>query len=253
MSKIQTVLVILLACLVFDSLAQERDSNFLIFLDAGHGGRDPGTSGSEVRESTVALALTDKVAILLRQHDPVVSVRFTRERHDQFVELLERTKLANRAGADLFVSIHCNAGANPATTGSETYVLGFNPMGRRFATAQMENRVILKENSYRQRYQNFDPDDPSSHIVLANLNSSYTHQSLLLASSIEGEFGDRSRGVHQSGFIVLAHAAMPSVLVEAGFLSNREEEAYLTSELGQWQVARAIYRGLVQYLEQASL
>jgi N-acetylmuramoyl-L-alanine amidase len=249
MSKLITLIVFISGIFFLDSFCQDNANRFTIILDAGHGGKDPGAIGANVYEKQLTLEIADKVGLLLRQTMPFAKIIFTRTAQDEFVELLDRTTLANQAQADLFISIHCNASIYPKAKGAETYVLGFDPYNKYFGTAKRENSVILKEKSYRQRYGGFDPNDPTSYIILANINSAYTAQSTYLASLVEKNNRDRSRGVLQSGFIVLAHSAMPSILVETGYLTNSEDEAYLMSEIGQTEIATNICKAVMAYYQ----
>ncbi|WP_373513235.1 N-acetylmuramoyl-L-alanine amidase [Persicitalea sp.] len=221
----------------------------VVVIDAGHGGHDPGTRGKVVRESRTTLKIALALGKKIKAEMPEVKVLYTRT-SDVFVELDERSAYANRNRADLFISIHCNAGSSRAL-GTETYVMGLHKSEANLAVAKRENSVILKEKDYKETYKGFDPTSPLAHIMLANYQSAYLSSSLLFASRVERQFRSesnrRSRGVKQAGFLVLWRTNMPSVLVETGFLSNPTEEAYLNSKDGQDEVAEAVYGAFKQY------
>lgn len=221
-----------------------------IVIDAGHGGHDPGCLGKKSFEKDVALEIALKLGVLINTHLPDVKVIYTRD-NDTFIELNQRSKIANRARADLFLSIHCNASKNKEATGTETYIMGLNATNQNFQLAMRENSVIFQEKDYERTYEGFDPTSPISYILLSNYQQSHQVNSLDLASSIESQFSEKykktSRGVKQAGFLVLAKTTMPSVLIETGFLSNQKDEEYLNSELGQMEIAVSIYRAFRNY------
>jgi N-acetylmuramoyl-L-alanine amidase len=192
-----------------------------IVLDAGHGGKDPGTHGKKSIEKEIALAVILKVGNLLKEKYPEMRVIYTR-RKDEFIELHERAAIANRNNADVFISIHCNSGPAHAT-GSETYTMGLHTSEGNLKVAKRENSVVLKENNYLKKYNGFDPNSPLAHIFFANVQNAYIERSISLAQKIESQFdiqtGRGSRGVKQAGFIVLWKTAMPSVLIELGYLT----------------------------------
>jgi N-acetylmuramoyl-L-alanine amidase len=214
-----------------------------IVIDAGHGGKDPGTSAYGLREKDITLAIAKKLGGYLRD-ELGVRVVYTRS-DDRFVDLEDRGKMANESGGKLFVSIHVNASARSrSAAGTETYFLGMHKTSTAREVMERENAVINLEAN-PDRYKGYTQDEL---IRLALAQSAFMHQSELLASRIEGQFVDRvgreSRGVKQAGFIVLWAASMPAVLVETGFITNRAEANYLTSETGQTYIASAIYRAI---------
>lgn len=227
----------------------------VVVIDAGHGGKDIGTRGRISKEKDVVLDLTMKLARKIKTEMPEVKVILTRA-SDKFVDLSERSNIANRRKADLFISIHCNSlpknKVSPA--GTETFVMGLHKSDENLEVAKRENAVILLEKDYEERYKGFNPNSPLAYIMLANRQNAYIASSLNFAGKIERQFqkyADRnSRGVKQAGFMVLWQTAMPSVLVEAGFLSHAEEERYLNSEEGQDQIAESIFRAFKQYKEE---
>lgn len=221
-----------------------------IVIDAGHGGHDPGCLGPQTREKNIALAIALKLADNVRQQFPSVKVILTRD-SDVFIPLYERAEIANRNNADLFMSIHCNfmPGRTDAK-GSETYVMGLHTAAHNLDVAKRENAVILLEDNYRQNYD-YDPNSPEGHILFSMFQNAYLDQSISLADKIESKIssdaGRSSRGVKQAGFVVLKETAMPSVLVEAGFLSNPQEEAFLNTDEGQQYMADALLLAFAEY------
>ena len=220
-----------------------------IVIDAGHGGKDPGCIGKISKESMVSLAIAKKLGQMVEAHLPNVKVVYTRD-ENRFVELHDRAGIANKNNASLFVSIHCNSGERNAF-GTETYTMGLHTTRGNLEVAKRENAVILQEDNYQEKYDGFDPNSPLGHILFSNYQSSYIDKSLLLAEKIETQFKQRvgrsSRGVKQAGLLVLWKSAMPSVLIEVGFLTNEGEEKYLNDELGQTYMASAIYRAIRDY------
>lgn len=222
-----------------------------VVIDAGHGGKDPGTRGRRIKEKDVALAVALELGRQIKENTPEVKVLYTRST-DVFIELGERSAFANRNNADLFISIHCNATPrSKSVRGTETYVMGLHKTEGNLEVAKRENSVILQETNYKQKYKGFDPNSPLAHIMLANYQSAFISSSLRFADHVERKFqsvsGRESRGVKQAGFVVLWRAAMPSVLIETGFLSTPDEEDYLGSEDGQAEVAESIHQAFKLY------
>lgn len=249
MKRFLTCFVIL--GLFFALPAQEEGGNkFKVVLDAGHGGHDPGTHGKIAKEKDIALAITLKVGKYIEQHMPDVEVIYTRDT-DVFVELHKRAQIANENHADLFISIHCNGVRNSRPQGTETWVMGLHKSDANLEVAKKENAVILLEDDYSQQYDGFDPNSPEAYIIFSFFQNAFLNQSLEMARMVQNQFRNRARrfdrGVKQAGFLVLYQATMPSILVEAGFLTNPEEEKYLSSEDGQSYIASAIYRALREY------
>lgn len=214
-----------------------------VVIDAGHGGYDPGTSGKYTKEKTIALAIALKLEKSLQAEHPEVKFILTRNK-DVFIPLHERAKIANDAKADLFISIHCNAiSGSTATAGTETYVLGNHRLEDNLQIAMRENSSILFEQDYESIY-NFDPNSPEGYIIMSMYQDVYQEQSIKFAQKVEDQMKDigskKSRGVKQAGFIVLKETAMPSVLIETGFLTNKNDETYLRSALGQQEIANKI-------------
>jgi len=223
-----------------------------IVLDAGHGGKDPGTHGKKTKEKDVTLAVVLKLGKLLKSKYPDIKILYTRKT-DDFIELHERAAIANRNNADLFISIHCNSG--PAhICGSETYAMGLHTSEINLKVAKRENAVVLKEENYLRKYEGFDPSSPLAHIFFANVQNTYLDRSLSLAQKVENQFqnmeGKTSRGVKQAGFIVLWKSAMPAVLIELGYLTHSKEEGVLRDKEGQDASAQSILKAISKYKEE---
>ena len=227
-----------------------EEDKFVVVLDAGHGGNDPGNRGNGYFEKDIALNIVLKVGGLLEK-DKRFKVIYTRKT-DKFVELYERGAIANKASADLFVSVHCNA-HNSQAYGTETFVLGLHANDRNFEVAKKENAVILLEDDYESNYEGFDPNSPESVIGLTLMQEEYLEQSLTLASMIQDKFTKslkkKNRGVKQAGFVVLHKTFMPSVLIETGFLTHVKEGKYLNSKSGQQAIAASIFKAILNYKE----
>ncbi len=229
---------------------ENQKKKFVVVLDAGHGGSDPGNRGNGYKEKDIALNVVLTIGATLEKDDRF-EVVYTRKT-DKFVELHERGKIANKAKADLFVSVHCNSHRSQAS-GTETFVLGLHANDENFNVAKNENSVILLEDNYEAHYDGFDPNSPESIIGLILMQEEYLDQSLTLASYVENGFNKslkrKTRGVKQAGFVVLHQTYMPSVLIELGFLTNNKEGKYLNSKKGQDQMASSIVGAIVNYKE----
>ncbi|HUH27432.1 N-acetylmuramoyl-L-alanine amidase, partial [Gelidibacter sp.] len=227
---------------------QKNKGQFVVVLDAGHGGNDPGNVGNGYKEKEIALNIVLTVGKSLEKH-PNIKVIYTRKT-DVFVPLRDRAKIANNADADLFVSVHCNSHHSSAH-GTETFVLGLHENQRNFEIAKKENEVIFLEENYESHYDGFDPNSPESFIGLTLMQEEYLDQSTQLARLVQDNFTKtlkrNDRGVKQAGFWVLHNTYMPSILVETGFLTYKPEGAYLNSAKGQNEVALSIYKGLMDY------
>ena len=225
-------------------------------LDAGHGGHDPGNIGiKKIREKDIALKLALQIGKLLEK-ETHIKVLYTRKK-DVFVDLWVRGNLANEAGADLFVSLHCNSWVNSQPHGIETYVLGLDGNEKNMAVAKAENQVILLEENYKERYKGFDPNSPESFIGLELMQEEYLDQSIKLASLVQDklihEVKGKNRGVKQQRFVVLYQTYMPSILVESGFLTSPLDYKYMSSSSGQAKISKAIYEGIKKYVHQLGL
>lgn len=247
-TKLKYILVSFILLLTYSAYPQSSKDKFIVVLDAGHGGKDPGRPTKFDSEKKIALNIALKIGKMLENHEDI-KVIYTRNK-DVFVDLHERGAVANRADADLFVSIHCNAHDSQAY-GAETWVLGTKRGETNFNVAKAENEVILLEDDYEKHYEGYDPNAPESIIGLMLMNEDYLDQSILLASYIQNNFENKlkrkNRGVKQEGFIVLHQTYMPSVLVETGFITNMSEGKYLSSDKGQTEMATSIKDAILKY------
>jgi len=246
-TSILTVVLCVLAMsfCVSKSYGQEK---FVVVLDAGHGGKDPGKAAKKYYEKDIALSVVLKLGKKLEALDDV-KVVYTRVT-DVFLDLKERGRIANDADADLFLSIHCNAFHTQAY-GTETYVLGLHANKQNFEVAKHENSVIFLEDNYEEKYEGFDPNSPEAVIGMTLMQEDFLDQSLTLASNIQTNFREdlnrKDRGVKQAGFVVLHQTYMPSVLIETGFITNTDEGAFLNSKSGQDKVSQAIFTAIKAY------
>lgn len=242
-----TLLFLLVSTLFYSVYAQ--DKTFTVILDAGHGGRDTGNRGNGYYEKKIALNIALTIGSLLEKQNGI-KVIYTRKK-DVFVDLIERANIANKADADLFISIHCDAFSQSSVYGAGTFVLGLHANDRNFQIAQKENSVIFLEEDYEQKYDGFDPNNPESVISLLLMQETYLDQSIVAANTIQQSFisnlSRKDRTVKQAGFVVLKYTYMPSVLVEAGFLTNPKEGAYLNSTKGQQQISSTIADAVINY------
>ncbi len=247
----QILFCTLIFCLFLSGIqAVSQHKSFTVVLDAGHGGKDPGKVGyRNYKEKDIALQIVLQVGKNLSKEKDI-KVIYTRKK-DVFVNLFERGRIANKADADLFVSVHCNAHKSQAS-GSETWVLGLHANKRNFEVAKAENEVILLEENYEEKYEGFDPNSPESVIGLTLEQEEYLDKSLELAAAVQKNFKGKlkryDRGVKQAGFIVLHQTYMPSILIETGFLTNKKEAAYLHSKKGKTEMAAAISNAILSYV-----
>ncbi len=232
----------------------QSEKKWIIVIDPGHGGRDPGALGSNgSKEKNINLAIALKAGEYLEMNLNNVEVLYTRKT-DVFVELRDRPEFANKNRADLFISIHSNWISKSSIKGAETWIMGPAQDEQNLEVAMKENEVILLEDDFSEKYEGFDPKSPESYIMFTVMQNTFKKQSTLLASGIQSQFKTRAgridRGVKQAGFWVLYMTTMPSVLVETGFITNAEEEKYLNSKEGQDLIASAIYRATRDYINE---
>ena len=225
--------------------------DFVVVIDPGHSGHDTGDVGKISKEKNINLNVALKLGNMIKKNCDDVKVIFTRTK-DVFIPLNRRAEIANNAKADLFISIHTNALANNRTAkGASTWTLGLAKSDANLAVAQRENSVILYESDYKTRYAGFNPNSAESYIIFEFMQDKYMEQSVHLASLVQKQFRHTckrvDRGVHQAGFLVLKASAMPSILVELGFISTPEEERYLNSEEGTGTLAKGIYHAFLTY------
>jgi N-acetylmuramoyl-L-alanine amidase len=221
-----------------------------VVIDAGHGGKDPGSVGLAGNEKEVVLAIALKLGQYIETGLPDIKVVYTRKT-DEFIPLHERADIANSNKADLYISIHANGNVSNLVSGTETLVLGLHRAEENFEVAKKENSVILLEDDYTTHYEGFDPRSPESYMIFSLMQNLYFEQSINFAAYVQNQFRDRAsrkdRGVKQQGLLVLARTSMPGVLIETGFMTNPDEEKFLLSEQGQDYIASAIFRAFRDY------
>lgn len=231
--------------------------DFVIVIDAGHGGHDPGAIGKIAKEKNINLNVALKLGNQIKKNCEDVKVIYTRSK-DIFIPLDRRAEIANNAKADLFISIHTNALAkNRTAKGASTWTLGLAKSEANLEVAKRENAVILYESDYKTRYAGFNPNSAESYIIFEFMQDKYMEQSVHLASLVQKQFRHTcqrvDRGVHQAGFLVLKASAMPSILVELGFISTPEEERYLNTEEGANTMAKGLYHAFLNYKREHEL
>lgn len=240
----------ILAC-SYPVIGNTINDRFIVVIDPGHGGNDPGAIGTRGKEKNINLNVARKLGRLIEDNCNDTKVVYTRK-SDIFVPLHRRAEIANNAKANLFISIHTNAVAkkNSYVKGTETYTLGLHRTEENLEVAKKENSVILIEDDYKQRYAGFNPNSSESYIIFEFMQDKNMSQSVNFATLIQKNFKSYNRidkGVHQAGFLVLRETSMPSVLIELGYISNPSEETYLLSDKGTTDLANAIYRAFINY------
>jgi N-acetylmuramoyl-L-alanine amidase len=227
----------------------------VVVIDPGHGGKDPGAVSKGIQEKDVVLGIGLKLGRYISDSYPDVKVVFTRNT-DVFVPLIDRSRIANKNKADLFISLHANTCGTPSLRGTETFCLGIARLKENLDVAKKENSVIKLEDDYSVTYEGFDPDSNISNIMFEMAQEAYLDQSLSFADDIQHQFKSRlegsNRGVKQAGFLVLRLSAMPSVLVETGFVSNQAEASYLKSDDGQYIIANSIFNAFRKFKTKSS-
>lgn len=231
--------------------AEINNDKFIVVIDPGHGGNDPGAVGRKGKEKNINLNVATKLGKLIERNCNDTKVVYTRK-SDIFVPLHKRADIANSAKANLFISIHTNAVArkNSHVRGTETYTLGLHRTEENLEVAKKENSVILIEDDYKQKYAGFNPNSSESYIIFEFIQDKNMVQSVNFATLIQKQFKNCNRvdkGVHQAGFLVLRETSMPSVLVELGYISNPSEETYLLSENGTSELANSIFNAFLNY------
>lgn len=224
-----------------------------VVIDPGHGGKDSGNLGTgrySITEKDVVLDISLMLGNYIKREFPEIEVIYTRT-DDNFVKLSDRTLIANQQKADLFISIHCDAFHDKSVHGTSTFVMGMHKNESNLNVAIRENSSILMENDYNLDYEGFNPAEPESYIALSMYQSNHILNSISFATKIQNQFklkvSRKDRGVKQAGFMVISRAAMPSVLVELGFLTNKLEEDFLHSNDGKTYMASAIFRAFREY------
>ena len=244
---LKRIVFVVIAMSVFSGYSQNQ--KFKVVLDAGHGGKDYGAVYHGNIEKNIALKTALRVGAILEK-DPQVDVIYTRKT-DVFIELQQRANIANKSKGSIFVSMHCNANKNQAASGNETYVMGITRNASNLEVAKNENEVVTLETDYKIKYDGFDPNSPESVIGISILQEEHLDQSIELAGRVQEFFtkktDKKNRGVKQAGFLVLRQITMPRVLIEMGFVSNKEEGEFLNSEEGQELLAEAIASAILDY------
>ena len=249
MYKKITLIWVVLWMLALTSFAANR--NFTLVIDAGHGGHDAGARGAISMEKNINLSVALQFGKYVERYMPEVRVIYTRKT-DKFVPLKERANIANRANADLFISVHTNAlPAGKIARGFETYTLGMHRAKDNLDVAMRENSVISMEKDYQQAYQGFDPKSSESYIIFEFIQGKNMERSVELARMIQRKVCDNAnrpdKGVHQAGFLVLRETSMPSCLIELGFITTPDEERILNNSDRVNDIAKSIYDGFAQY------
>lgn len=227
-------------------------SKFVVVIDAGHGGKDTGATRGGYKEKDINLGVVLALGQLIERNHKDVKVVYTRK-SDVFVDLDKRADIANKAKANLFISVHTNSTAAKSTSvsGADTYILGLARSEENLQVAKRENSVILLEDNYKTKYEGFDPNSPESYIIFEFMTNTFMEQSLQFASFVQSDFRNVAkrvdRGVRQAGFLVLRKTSAPSVLIELGFINNQSEAQFLSTKSGQQSMARAIYSGFRKY------
>lgn len=242
-----------LALLLMAPQVDARDSKgrFVVVIDPGHGGRDSGAKGARSLEKNIVLDVALKIGARIKALNPDIIVHYTRS-NDTFIELQQRANYANKKKADLFVSIHANSHKSSSPHGAETFVLGLHRTQDNLDVAMKENSAILYEKDHSVIYQDFDPNLSESYIIFNFMQNKHLEQSISLANVVQDglvQTGLLNRGVKQAGFLVLRDVAMPSVLVELGFISHRANENYMLSKNGSQELANNIAKAIVKYEE----
>ena len=242
-------IILLFSFISIPSSARDKKGRFVVVIDAGHGGHDSGAVGKIYKEKNIVLDIALKVGENIKAMNPDIVVHYTRKT-DKFVGLYNRAQFAIDKHADLFVSIHANANKNRTPNGAETYVLGLHRTKDNLEVAMKENSAIMLEDNYTTKYEDFNPNSSESYIIFEFMQNKYLDSSISLANLVQKglvQTGRADRGVRQAGFLVLREVSMPSVLVEIGFISNREEEKYIGSEKGKTKLADKIANSIVLY------
>ena len=245
-------LLLLTTAMPYTAFARSK-GGFTLVIAAGHGGNDPGAIGRKAKEKTINLNVALALGKMINDAYPEVNIVYTRK-NDKTVPLVERAAIANRAKADLFISIHTNASKSRKARGCETFTLGSGSSAEAKKAAMYENEAILLEDNFKETYKGFDPRSTESYIIFELIRSHDMEKSIHCAEAIQKKMVGRSkllnRGVSNAGFLVLHRTAMPSILVELGFISNTTEEQFLISKNGQKALTQGIFEGFSAYYKQ---
>jgi N-acetylmuramoyl-L-alanine amidase len=249
----KTVLLLLAfvaCCLSVQPVSAAEKHRFTLVIDAGHGGKDPGALTKQSKEKTINLNVALAFGRYVEQNCKDVRVIYTRKT-DVFIPLHERAGIANRNKADVFISIHTNSVKNKSISGLETYTMGMRRSDEKLSAAMRENEVVTYEDNFKQHYSGFDPRQPESYIIFDMINDANMLESIELAKGIQKHACKTAKrinkGVRQDAFLVLRETSMPACLIELGYITNANDEAYLTSKSGVDALARGIYMAFVEY------
>lgn len=247
--RILTLLLLYSICIgTFGDRLWAKSRPFVVVIDAGHGGKDPGARRGSIMEKDITLGVALRLGELLKANQPGIKVLYTRST-DKFVGLQQRADFANNHNASLFLSIHVNS-APGAVSGTETYVLGLDKQQNNLSVALRENKVMELEDNYKTIYKGYNPNSSESLIAFKLMQEAYQERSIELARLVEAQYrqaGRRSRGVRQAPFWVLSQSAMPSILTEIGFISDQSEAKFLNTKDGQATIARALYKAVTKF------
>lgn len=252
-----TRVLLIIFCILSTSLASAQGGSSInikkVVIDAGHGGRDPGTisPNGKYKEKEITLSVALKLGALIKSKHPNIEVIYTRNK-DVAVPLNKRTEIANKNKADLFISIHVNGVTSRSPSGSETFVMGTDKSNSNFQVTMLENSVILLEgDDYESHYEGFNPNDPESYIIFTLLQNAHLEQSLNMASLVQKHLIKGpikvNRGIKQAPFLVLWKTSMPSVLIELGFISNPKDLKILANKKEHSVLASLIYNAFEEY------
>lgn len=248
--KIFTLLLLLILAAP-QAVAQKNGKKpFTVVIDAGHGGVDPGAPGRKSQEKNINFAVSNRLGKLINEAYPEIKVIYTRTT-DVKIPLARRADIANKANANLFISIHSNASKNRNANGCQTFTLGAGSDAEAKAAAMYENEVILTEDNFEETYKGFDPRSSESYIIFELMRSHDMEMSVKLAEMVQNGMVKSTslndRGVSSAGFLVLHRTVMPSILVELGFISNSKDENLIASKEGQEKLAKGIFNGFAEY------
>lgn len=248
---LKKITLLLVAFLFLAAGMYAANQRFTLVIDAGHGGHDAGALGAKSKEKNINLNVALAFGRYVERNMPDVRVIYTRTT-DVFIPLHERANIANKANADLFISVHTNAlPAGKIARGFETYSLGMHRAKDNLDVAMRENSVISMEKGYQQTYQGFDPKSSESYIIFEFIQGKNMERSVEIARSIQNSVCQNAnrpdKGVHQAGFLVLRETSMPSCLIELGFITTPDEENLLNDESRIDDIAKAIYEGFAKY------
>lgn len=244
------ILILAVVFLPHTAMAERAAKKFVVVIDAGHGGHDPGAINKKIKEKDINLKTALKLGSYIEKNCADVQVIYTRKT-DTFVELHRRAEIANKAKADLFISIHTNSIPKGTVRGAETYTLGMASTKENLDVAKRENEAILLESNYKATYKGFNPNSSESYIIFEYMQDAHMSQSVNFAKKVQSQFKNNAKrvdkGVKQAGFLVLRETAMPSVLVELGYISTTDEAEFLISDQGSTKMANSIYQAFISY------